>query len=60
MPSFPAILHHSEMIRRITLSDPEDRMPCEHDPLSEEDIDILRRWINEGAPWGEDWAYVPP
>ena len=49
----------SEMIRRITLTDPEERMPYEHDPLSKEDIDILRRWINEGAHWGKHWAYVP-
>ena len=28
-------------------------------PCSKEDIDILRRWIKEGAPWGEHWAYVP-
>jgi mono/diheme cytochrome c family protein len=50
---------HSEMIRRITLNDPEDRMPYKHDPLSQQDIDILRRWIKEGAHWGEHWAYVP-
>jgi mono/diheme cytochrome c family protein len=50
---------HSEMIRRITLDDPEDRMPYKHDPLSKNDIDILRRWIKEGAKWGEHWAYVP-
>ncbi len=50
---------HSEMIRRITLEDPEDRMPYRHEPLSKKDIDILRRWINEGARWGEHWAYVP-
>jgi mono/diheme cytochrome c family protein len=50
---------HSEMIRRITLHDPEDRMPYKHDPLSPEDIGILRRWIKEGAHWGEHWSYVP-
>src|SRR5258705_9394006 len=50
---------HSEMIRRITLNDPEDRMPYQHDPLNKKDIDILRRWIKEGATWGEHWAYVP-
>jgi len=49
---------HSEMIRRIGLRDPEERMPYKHDPLSEEDISTLRRWIKEGAPWGEHWAYV--
>jgi hypothetical protein len=56
MPGDP---DHSEMIRRITLNDPEDRMPYKHDPLSKEDIAILRRWIKEGAQWGQHWAYVP-
>ena len=55
----PGDPEHSEMIRRINLSDPEDRMPYKHDPLSKEDIDILTKWIKEGAPWGEHWAYVP-
>ena len=50
---------HSELMRRITLREPEDRMPYRHDPLSKEEIDILRRWIEEGAQWGEHWAYVP-
>jgi hypothetical protein len=49
----------SEMIRRITLSDPEDRMPYKHDPLSKEDIATLKNWIKQGAKWGEHWAYVP-
>jgi hypothetical protein len=50
---------HSEMIRRINLDDPEDRMPYKHDPLSKADVAILRQWIKEGAQWGEHWAYVP-
>ncbi len=55
----PGDADNSELIRRITLNDPEERMPYMHDPLSKEDIDIIRRWINEGAQWGEHWAYVP-
>ncbi|MEP6846077.1 MAG: DUF1549 domain-containing protein, partial [Panacibacter sp.] len=55
----PGAPEHSEMIRRVNLTDPEDRMPYKHDPLSKEDIDILTKWIKEGAPWGEHWAYVP-
>ncbi|MEJ0081491.1 MAG: DUF1549 domain-containing protein [Puia sp.] len=46
------------MIRRIGLKDPEDRMPYKHDPLNREDIQTLTRWIKEGAPWGEHWAYI--
>jgi Protein of unknown function (DUF1553)/Protein of unknown function (DUF1549)/Planctomycete cytochrome C len=49
----------SEMIRRISLKDPEDRMPYKHEPLTSEEIDILKRWIKEGAKWGDHWAYLP-
>ncbi|MEP6948984.1 MAG: DUF1549 domain-containing protein, partial [Ginsengibacter sp.] len=55
----PGDADHSEMIRRLTLNDPEERMPYKHDPLSKENVDIIRRWINEGAHWGKHWAYVP-
>jgi hypothetical protein len=49
----------SEMIRRITNNDPEERMPYKHDPLSKEEISILRKWIKQGAKWGDHWAYLP-
>ncbi|MFT3700933.1 MAG: DUF1553 domain-containing protein [Agriterribacter sp.] len=49
----------SEMIKRLTMHDPEERMPYKKEPLSENEIDILRRWIKQGAQWGEHWAYVP-
>ena len=59
----PAIIpgkpDQSELIRRITLNDPEERMPYKHEPLSSKEIDILRKWIKQGAPWGEHWAYIP-
>ncbi len=59
----PAIIpgdpEHSEMIRRLTLKDPEERMPYKHPSLSAEDIDILKQWIKEGAQWGDHWAYLP-
>lgn len=49
----------SEMIRRLTLKDEDERMPYHEEPLSEHEISLLRRWIKEGAKWGEHWAYVP-
>ena len=55
----PGHPEESEMIRRLTLTDPEERMPYKHQPLAEKEIDILRRWIKQGAQWGDHWAYVP-
>jgi uncharacterized short protein YbdD (DUF466 family) len=49
----------SELIRRINLTDPEERMPYRHEPLSKEEISTLRRWIKQGAEWGQHWAWVP-
>ena len=49
----------SEMIRRINLKDPEERMPHHHEPLSEKEISTLTRWVKQGAKWGDHWAYVP-
>jgi mono/diheme cytochrome c family protein len=47
----------SEMIRRLSLQDPEERMPFEHNALPDEEIELLTRWVNEGANWGVHWAY---
>lgn len=56
IPGDPA---HSEMIRRLTLKDPEERMPYKHPPLSNEEITTLKNWIKQGAVWGDHWAYQP-
>ncbi|MBJ6369134.1 DUF1553 domain-containing protein [Snuella sedimenti] len=50
----------SEMIARITHKNPEMRMPLEADPLSEEEIETLTKWIEQGAEWQEHWAYLKP
>lgn len=59
----PAIIpgdpNGSELIKRLTASDPEVRMPYERTPLSEEEIDLLKTWIKQGAKWGKHWAYDP-
>ena len=55
----PGHADKSEMIRRLLSHDPEERMPYKKDPLSDEDIRILRKWIDQGAEWGEHWAYQP-
>ncbi|WP_250847135.1 c-type cytochrome domain-containing protein [Aquisphaera insulae] len=47
----------------VLLPDADPRMPYKLDPLPEKDIDLLRRWIAEGAKYDgssptEDWAFV--
>ncbi|MDQ3395018.1 MAG: DUF1553 domain-containing protein [Bacteroidota bacterium] len=61
MPSIiPGNAKHSEMIRRITSKDPDERMPYKEPALSDEEIRILTKWIDQGAEWGNHWAYVSP
>ncbi|MDR8389537.1 DUF1553 domain-containing protein [Aliifodinibius sp. S!AR15-10] len=56
----PGSPEESEMIHRITHPDPDERMPPEGDPLPEEKIELLTRWIEQGANWGKHWAYQKP
>ncbi|GAB2779691.1 hypothetical protein GCM10027275_24050 [Rhabdobacter roseus] len=57
VPGYP---EQSELIARIKSHDPDDRMPLKAPALSEEQIDLLERWVKEGAEWETHWAYVPP
>ncbi len=50
----------SELMARITSSDPEMRMPYHAPPLQPQQIALLRQWIREGAQWTDHWAFVPP
>src|SRR5579859_2275088 len=50
----------SELIARVTSTDPEARMPYHAPPLSPQQIALLRRWIKEGAKWEDHWAFVAP
>lgn len=55
----PGAPDESEFYRRLVTHDEIDRMPYEADPLPGEEIDILRKWIKQGAPWGRHWAFRP-
>src|SRR6266478_4210581 len=50
----------SAFIARLTTDDKSERMPKKAPPLPKEKIELLRRWIAEGAQWEEHWAYQPP
>lgn len=49
----------SEMILRITSDDEYERMPPEGDPLTKDEVDVLTRWIQQGASWKKHWAFEP-
>lgn len=60
VPGDPA---KSELYLRITSKDPVRHMPpayLGHAALSEREIDLLRRWIEQGAPWQKHWSLIPP
>ena len=52
----------SELYRRITAEDDLERMPPRTfaHPLSKTRVEILRRWIEQGADWKEHWSYIKP
>jgi hypothetical protein len=50
----------SELIARVTATDPEARMPYHAAPLPPQQIALLRRWIKQGAKWEDHWAFVAP
>ena len=58
----PGKPEESVLIQRVTSTDPKKRMPPpEHAAaLSAEQIEVLRRWISQGALWEPHWALVPP
>ncbi|MCH8333787.1 DUF1549 domain-containing protein, partial [Candidatus Sumerlaeota bacterium] len=61
-PIIPFDLSKSELIRRITTNDKADRMPPAsfEQSLSEGQVDLLKRWVEQGAEWERHWAYIPP
>ncbi|MBD3626799.1 DUF1553 domain-containing protein [Cyclobacterium sp.] len=50
----------SEMVKRLSHHDPEMRMPLGKAPLSDQEIELIKKWINQGAVWEKHWAYIPP
>lgn len=62
----PAIVRgkpaESELVRRITHADGTQRMPPADSgkKLSAEQIELLRRWVEQGAKWQAHWSFIPP
>ncbi|MDA0196903.1 MAG: DUF1553 domain-containing protein [Bacteroidetes bacterium] len=58
----PGSLKKSELARRISSLDPDYMMPPPESNLSLTDyeIDLLKKWIEEGAEWKPHWSFIPP
>jgi hypothetical protein len=58
----PGNAAESLLIEMITHPDPNERMPPPDSghSLTDRQIDLLRRWIDEGAKWDTHWAYTAP
>lgn len=53
----------SEMYRRISSDNEAQRMPPAYagrKKLTDGEIDVIRRWIEQGAPWQRHWSLIPP
>ena len=52
----------SELLYRIAHDDPDELMPppeAKKDPLTKSEIALLRRWIEQGAPYQDHWSFEP-
>jgi len=58
----PGHVDQSLMVRRITAADPADRMPPAETRkmLSPAQIDLIRRWIEQGAEFSPHWSLLAP
>ena len=52
----------SELIARITSDDADERMPPAESgkTLTQSEIELLRRWIEQGAKYQGHWSFTPP
>jgi len=58
----PEHVDASELVARIIATDPDTVMPppeAKIGRLTVEQVDLLKRWIAEGAPYEPHWAFVP-
>ena len=52
----------SELLSRLLSEDPDELMPPPDSgkELTKEQIELIRRWIDQGADWPQHWAFVSP
>lgn len=59
----PGRPEESELIKRVRSTDPTYQMPIPEShlgALNEAEIEILTKWIDQGAKYEKHWAFIPP
>lgn len=58
----PSDLKASELVKRIISTNDDDKMPPADSgkTLTAEQIELLNRWVAEGATWGTHWSFEKP
>ncbi|MBI3414860.1 MAG: PSD1 domain-containing protein [Verrucomicrobia bacterium] len=58
----PGDVAKSELIKRVTTTDEDEHMPPAKTgkKLTPAQVELLKRWVAQGAPWKQHWAYVKP
>lgn len=56
----PGEIKKGVLLYRISSNDESERMPPEGKPLADAEVDLIRRWIAEGAEWESHWAFQKP
>jgi Protein of unknown function (DUF1553)/Protein of unknown function (DUF1549)/Planctomycete cytochrome C/Concanavalin A-like lectin/glucanases superfamily len=61
-PIVPGRADQSQIVSRIQSADDDEKMPPSKSNLrlSAVEIDVLRRWIAEGAEYQPHWSFIPP
>ena len=55
----PGDVGASVLLSRITSDVEDEQMPPEGDRVSAEEIELLTRWIQQGAAWQQHWSFKP-
>ena len=58
----PGSIRKSHLYERIKSNDPEHQMPPPESnlSLSDHEIALIARWIDQGAQWKPHWSFLPP
>ncbi|CAN5900967.1 PSD1 and planctomycete cytochrome C domain-containing protein [soil metagenome] len=58
----PGDLAASEVVARITSTDGDEVMPPpkEGHALTSREVEVMKKWIVQGAPYADHWAFVKP